>query len=370
MKKFINSILFKLSNLFKKKSNPKMKNVINEIENKLKQTLDTKIKIAVYGRSGAGKSSLVKKLTTSSKEIKISPTGDTTKNPDTHEYSSEIIFVDMPGYGTEEFPLNTFFERFPVAEYDLFIWLFDNKILESDIAFSKELAVNNRKCIYVRSFHDNIWQENKTTLELENEIVESVKKQLNSPNIELLFVSSRTNYGMEKLSEKIASSLNGSKKDKWYRTAKAYSKEFLDEKKTKCEKLVVLYAGLSAANVLNPVPALDVLIDLGFMFKLFNELKSNFGIDEDVKSNIELIAPTLAPIANNIVEYATKEGLKKLLQKYAGRKVISEGSKWVPVLGQVIAGSISFGITYYAGKEYLDDCYKIAEAYLEQNIKI
>ena len=81
-----------------------------------------KVKIAFFGQPGAGKSSLINELV--GKKVAATGNGtDTTQIAQIIEYN-EVVFVDLPGYGTCEFPANQYFTQFNPLQYDLFICVF------------------------------------------------------------------------------------------------------------------------------------------------------------------------------------------------------------------------------------------------------
>lgn len=84
----------------------------------------------------------------------------------------------------------------------------------------------------------------------------------------------------------------------------------------------------------------------------------------------ESVAPLIAGLAQETLQYSTKDGIVILLKQFAGRETIKSLGKWVPIIGQVVAGTIGYAVTYSAGKAYSERCYKLAEAVLEKSLKV
>ncbi|MFZ3577639.1 GTPase [Virgibacillus sp. DJP39] len=339
---------------------------IQEESKKIKESLaeeqQDKLKIALFGQPGAGKSSIINKLV-GKNVAEIGASTDVTKEAKIHEYN-ELLLVDLPGYGTSQFPPNEWMESFKPEEFDLFLCVFSGKFHDSDTTFFKELKSKGRVCLFVRNKYDDIWDPAKSTEELQEEILEDVQKQVGSQE-KVYFTSCRNSFGFDLLQEGIRNVLEPAKKDKYIRAAKAYTIKHLEQKRQECEGLVTRYAGLAAANGINPVPGLDVGVDVSLMLKMFKEIREIYGIEHKKFKNL---GPALLPVANKVIDYATKEGALLLLKHYATRISVSKLSKYVPIVGQAIAATVGFAITKSAGDAYLKDCHTLAEAILKEEL--
>jgi len=168
----------------------------------------------------------------------------------------------------------------------------------------------------------------------------------------------------------IADNLDKGHADKWARAAKANSVEMLNRKTGACKTRVLIAAGLAAANGLNPVPGVDITIDYAILLNLFSEIRGVFGLDEaNAKDLASKISPQQMKLYNTLLKYATKQGVPLLLKKFMKREAARRVGKYVPLVGQVIAGSVGFAITSSAGLSYMKDCHSIAEAILEHELQ-
>jgi len=100
---------------------------------------ETAKKIAIMGQPGAGKSSLLKKLTNG----EVIPSPVIGINTDATNWASDAkcnlvsrydgnIFVDVPGYDTQTHPLIDFKLRFPFSNFDAFLFVFNGKLHAAD----------------------------------------------------------------------------------------------------------------------------------------------------------------------------------------------------------------------------------------------
>jgi small GTP-binding protein len=362
-------IISKLSNNLlagNNQHNMTLRNEAKTVFARLKTEDESKVRIALFGQPGAGKSSLINAITGQ----QLAPEGvntDTTTEAISYEWHS-LLLVDLPGYGTKGFPRETYFSKFDILSFDAFICCFDGKLRDADVDFFTELKRRGKPCIFVRNKVDALFQRGSTIDELKKRITEEVQRTLGEKT-PFIFTSCRTGTGISTLQDAVASGLGEVARERFFRFAKAYSTTFLESKRKSCEGYIALAAGTSAANGLNPTPGLDVSVDAGILIGLFAKIKAAYGIKDESLGAKDFLPQALAPIANRIISFASKDGLMILLKKYAGRVVAKSLVKWVPFVGQLIAASAGFAITMAAGKDYLKDCHAIAEYILNEEMK-
>jgi GTP-binding protein EngB required for normal cell division/uncharacterized protein (DUF697 family) len=339
---------------------------IHDEAQKLRDRLNRKdrerVRIALFGQPGAGKSSLINKLV-GQPLAKVGVHTDTTTDAATYDWNG-VTLVDLPGYGTKRFPKDSYFERFDVPSFDLFLCVFDGKLHGDDNALFKELRAAGKVCLFVRNQSDKIWQDGKSDEELRAGIEADLRKQVEDRACEVFFTSCRSGEGIGALEKAIYDNLEAAKRERWARTAKAASKEFLEAKRDACETYVTLAAGAAAANALNPIPGADIAVDLGIMAGLFKEIRDAYGLSDERLH--DLAVGPLQAAAREVVEFASKQGLLTLLKRFAGRQTVKTVSKYIPFVGQVIAAAVGFGITKSAGDWYLERCHSLAESILDR----
>jgi GTP-binding protein EngB required for normal cell division/uncharacterized protein (DUF697 family) len=338
---------------------------VDRIKKQLGEMEKETIKVAFFGQPGAGKSSLINALV--GDDVCMTGVGtDTTLESNSHKWNG-LQLIDLPGYGTKQFNVIDFLSKFPVSEYDLFICVVSGKFHEQDNEMFQALFNANKVCLFVRNFYDALHDKYKSRDQLMEEVVADIRKQTNRM-VDIIFTSCASNYGLDRLSKAIFSTLSDSKKEKWVRFAKAYSQDFLEQKKLACEKYILFYAGASALNAFNPIPGVDVAVDATVILNLFSDIRNTFGLSSKlISSKMNILTPVLQTV-NNVMQYATKEGIAILLKSFAGREVVKGIGKYIPLIGQVVASSVGFGIVYQAGMSYLGDCYTVAKSLLDSEL--
>lgn len=178
----------------------------------------------------------------------------------------------------------------------------------------------------------------------------------------------RKNQGIKELSDAIYKNINDAQKAKWVMSAKAYSLEFLEMKKEACQKYVYVASGVAAANAINPIPGVDIGVDLSILVGLFKKIRDSYGLNDEKLKSKEYTIPSLVPLANNVLKYATTEGIEILIKRYAAREISKTVLKYVPFVGQAIAASLGYAIIRTAGISYLNDCHELARQILEKEL--
>lgn len=336
------------------------------LREKLEMQDKNPLKIALFGQPGSGKSSIINRLV-GYKVVQTGVATDKTLQAQVIHWN-HLLLVDLPGYGTSKFPANDFFDKFDIKSFDLYLCVFSGKFHQVDTDFFYELRSNGKICLFIRNFHDIIWDEGKTVIELEQEIIEDTCQQTRSRE-HVYFTSCRTGKGINELSEAIYNHIDETQKAKWLISAKAYSAEFLDKKKEECKKYVYMASGAAALNGLNPLPGVDIGIDVSIIIGIFTFLRKSYGLNDDKLKSKEYTVPTLAPLVNNVLKYSAKEGVNTLLKRFLSSEAVKEVSKYIPFVGQAIAATIGYGITRSACIYYLQECHSLAKAMLDEELK-
>lgn len=338
-----------------------------KIRHRLDEENNAIVSVALFGQPGAGKSSLINKIV-GKKVADVGVETDKTVNAARYE-TKGLCFVDLPGYGTANFPKESYFDRFNIQQFDLFLCVTSGKLHQADTEFFQELAKRDKVCIFVVNKHDELWEDDISIEELEQRKVKDITSHVGRP-VTIVFTSCRKGTGLDKLNTEIMNNLDGAKRERWTRGAKAYSAQFLLEKRAACERYVAIAAAASAANGINPIPGADVAVDLSILLKLFSEIREAFGLNDAFLAKLkESAIPIVARLANNVVQYAAKEGLLLLLKSFLGRQTVKTFAKFIPFIGQAIAAGLGYAITSNVGNSYLNDCHDLAQEILEHKLE-
>lgn len=338
-----------------------------KIRLKLDEDKRTTVSVALFGQPGSGKSSLINKIV-GQKVAEVGVETDKTVKAASYE-AKGLRFVDLPGYGTKNFPKDSYFQKFDINQFDLFLCVSSGKLHQADTEFFQELVKRGKVCIFVVNKHDELWEDGVRVEELEQRKIDDIIKHVGQP-VRIVFTSCREDTGLDALNIEIQNNLEGAKNERWARGAKAYSTRFLKEKKAACEKYVFYAAAAAAANGINPVPGADVAVDISIIMKLFKEIRDDYGLSDNFLTSLKQSSiPVVGRLANNVVQYAAKEGILVLLKSFAGRQAVKSFAKYIPLIGQALAASLGYAITSNVGNSYHSDCYQLAEEILNNELR-
>ncbi|MBQ9762889.1 MAG: 50S ribosome-binding GTPase [Phascolarctobacterium sp.] len=314
--------------------------------------------IAVVGQPGAGKSSLINNLI-GEKVAETGPQTDVTKLISAYEYNF-MRLLDVPGYGTKLFPFEKWIQDYPLEDYDAIIYVYASKLIEEDSKLFEHIRIWNqyrRKPLFLVRNHCNDLENENERLDVEKDL----KKSLSYSGVvsnDVIFVDcSREKVGITELKLKIeqANIVNIWKQ----RISDSFEKArdvYLEEKSLLAMGEIDTYKKLAGANGLNPILVADMAIDVGIYLKMFADIRKCYGIEQN-DFNLYVVFP----VAKKLAELLTKQGVILLIKNFGTRFMVKNTSKYIPVIGQAVAATISWNLAKYAGEQYNNDCIELAK---------
>jgi uncharacterized protein (DUF697 family) len=143
------------------------------------------------------------------------------------------------------------------------------------------------------------------------------------------------------------------------------SKAELDAIRDECKSMVTTRAGISGAAAVVPVPGADVGADITLLLEMIPTINRKFGlspeqIDELDPKIKQLIFVTVTSVGSQMIGKAiTKQLIVQILKRIGIRVAAKSVAKWIPILGQAAAATISFGAMKLVGNSHVDDCYQV-----------
>ncbi|XP_060113997.1 interferon-inducible GTPase 5-like [Heteronotia binoei] len=365
--------------------NKNLQDVIEQSNNDLNLLKNTTLDIAITGVAGAGKSSLVNALRgmpdygegaaeTGDKQT----TMERKKFP--HPTSPNVTLWDLPGIGTPDFEPKKYLKKVNFKDYDFFIIVASNRFTTNDALLAREIQKMKKKFYYVRTKVDvSIDSERRKPDFVEEKCLEQIRTYCSDnltqrrESVPMVFLISRWDLQMHdfpRLQETLENDLDGLKRDVLIAALPAFSKEVLKKKKATMDALIWKIALVSCGIGTIPIPGLSLVCDISILVGTMSYFCKVFGLDADslhrlanrVGKPIDVLRSAIkkSPMASQITtEYVTDLLTKSLL---CGTVMAVEFVlDFVPVLGSLTGGALSFVTTFYILKSFLHDVEEDAE---------
>lgn len=162
-------------------------------------------KVAILGQPGAGKSSLLKKMT----KGRVKPLPLIGVQTDATDWSSDFTcnllsvyenyaFADIPGYDTSSHPIDAFLSFFPFQNFDVFIFVIHGKLHSADEDIFNRIVRCGKKVSIARSFSDSLDSDDIKFFE------DDIRRRLSLLHSDpIFFFSNRTGDGIESVFDSI-----------------------------------------------------------------------------------------------------------------------------------------------------------------------
>ena len=149
----------------------------------------------------------------------------------------------------------------------------------------------------------------------------------------------------------------------------------LERVRDECKSMVTTRAGLSAGAAIVPVPGADIGADVMLLLEMIPMINRKFGLapeqidqlDPQIKKLILVAATSIG--SDMIGKLLTKEIILQVLKRVGIRVASKQVAKYIPILGQAVAATISFGAMKMVGNSHVDDCFEVAKRALEAQQK-
>ncbi|CAG2211859.1 unnamed protein product [Mytilus edulis] len=207
----------------------------------------------------------------------VTGSGNTTKEPTAYQnpQNKRIVFYDLPGIGTMEFPKATYAEKMELERYDYFFIFFD-KVVSEDDYFLVCMLINMKKsfCLYlVRSKIDEDLRNAEDDGKREEEVIPGIREKINEQI---------SRYEHLKNSDAIFL-ISSKKKDMgdWKNLLHHIEKCLPPPKFETFMKRIKLATLASACIAAAPVPGLDVVANIALLVEEVVHYINVFGLSKE-----------------------------------------------------------------------------------------
>nr|XP_042703758.1 interferon-inducible GTPase 5-like [Chrysemys picta bellii] len=352
---------------------------------------NTKLKIAITGDTGSGKSSFINAIRSlndndsgAAKTGVVETTQKQTSYP--HPIYPNVIVWDLPGIGSPKYPAETYVKDMNLDQYDFFIIIAALRFTEADTKLAKEIKRMGKKFYFVRSKVDadlaneqrkRDFKEEKTLAAIRSDCMEQLQKAgIISPQVFLVSRWDFHKYDSPQLQETFANDLDTHKRHVLICALPSTSEKILKEKQKALQEHIWKQALKSCALAAVPLPYLSVKCDVDILVENMREYCKSFGLDDDSlkpfakqvgKSVDELKSVMQCALAKDI----TREEALKRLREATGEPMMTVKYfiSVVPLIGTGIAAERSYNVTYEMLHTFLDEVAEDAQRVLKKALE-
>lgn len=361
-----------------------------------------KVRIAVIGRSGTGKSSLINALCGS----KVARTGvtETTDEPREYEWGG-LHIIDCPGCGTRRFPMATYVDDLKLNSYDAFLLVTAKRVFEDDIILMNEISQKIGRTVHVirsmidqdlENAHEDGLSPSEALLSMRDDLIAQctqapvtgnrstdAKSDISQfkprgyplaarPKFWLVSARHSESFDFPALQDTIYQDLPEAKREKFAFSVHAYTSVLLHKKRDVARKQVLLFAGLAAANGFNPLFGLDIAADIAIISQMNSWILRCYKLDDKSTSHYRNVtgakAHKVQAILGRVAAYGAREFIVGTLKKQAGRITSKEIAKWFPIVGSVTAAGTAFAMVNWMGNDLIKKCEDAVQELVQENI--
>jgi GTP-binding protein EngB required for normal cell division len=343
---------------------------------------ETEVKCGLIGPAGSGKSSLINAIF-GEKVAAVGVVETTAAAQEFRHGGKGLILVDLPGVGTANWPRESYIERLGLLSYDCFLVVTAERFTENDVHLYRELTSRGKPCFLLRNkfdravedaLHDSGLDEEQVRGQIEHDIRAKLQPAMPA-RIYLTSARHPARYDLGSLLDDVAAVLSGIKQARFIADMAAYSTEALKKKREVALELMPLYAGLAAANGLNPIPGFDIAADVALLVKMGNRIAEIYGLTSQHFEYVRrLVGPhalpgVMAKVTQFAAKYLVREGIIALLRSSAKKTGARKTSKWIPLVGPLISAGLGWRATFILGEEMLNEAEALALEILADVLK-
>lgn len=129
---------------------------------------------------------------------------------------------------------------------------------------------------------------------------------------------------------------------------------------------------ISAGAATIPVPFLDLIIDLGVLSVLLPEINAKFGLAPEQMSVYDPVTKKVnwRELSKRGFELSSfvvaRSAIKKSINNVVGKFAAKQVTKFIPLGGSIIAGTLGYLIMKKIAETHVEDCYQTAQKILER----
>ena len=286
-----------------------------------------------------------------------------------HPTNPKIKFWDLPGIGTPNYPdMATYCEKVELEKFDAFLILTGGRFTVEELKLAEKIKSINKNFFLIRTKIDasvdserkrkRSFNEKAMLQKIRSDCAENLGNLLSEMrDIFLISNHDRDKWDFARLLQAILDALPTYQRESMVLSLGNSVTTDIFQKKVQVLRGRIRYvATLSAAVAFFPIPGLSIAVDVGLILKEFAFYRSQLDLPEKGTDKFEkLHATTQAAVSK--LSITTAAQLATYLSVFATESAVEEAVSFIPILGSLIASTMSFTTTYAA----LQQCLKAVE---------
>jgi len=357
------------------------------LHRKLDEWMQIPLNVAVIGRSGVGKSSFINAIKHvdaddedgAPVDVNESTVSLTEFRSYPHPSIPLLKFWDLPGVGTDRFPRQTYLPDIQVDRFDFFLLITADRFTEDDTWLGREFAKRNKKYFFVRTkvgvdisnnkkAHPKTHKEDDVVRDIRESTQEHLKEN-GCENVPVFLIDSYkvNKFDFDLLEGRLIEDCPKPKKSALILSLQATSKEIISLKVAELRSRMWKQAALSKAVGAIPVPGVSLVMDIGIVTEESEFYFTQLGLDEtSLKRYAELTKTDYQHLKSIVASSLGGFEIRAIVHTCVksdglmAAAAAEEVSRYIPLIGSLIAAPLSFRGTYCALKLILGKMERVA----------
>ena len=286
-----------------------------------------------------------------------------------HPTNPKIKFWDLPGIGTPNYPnMATYCEKVELEKFNAFLILTAVRFTANELELAKKIKSINKNFFLIRTkIDENViagrsrkrsFDEKAMLQMIRSDSAENLGDLLSDErDIFLISNHDRDKWDFARLLQAILDALPTYQRESMLLSLSNYvTTDILQKKVEVLRGRIWKVATLSAAVAFFPIPGLSIAVDIPLILNEFALYRSQLALPEKGTADFEKLHVTTQDAVAKI-SITTAAQLAAYLSVFATESAVEEAVSYIPILGSMIASTISFTTTYAA----LQKCLKTVE---------
>ena len=286
-----------------------------------------------------------------------------------HPTNPKIKFWDLPGIGTPNYPdMATYCEKVELEKFDAFLILTGGRFTADELKLAEKIKSINKNFFLIRTKIDasvdserkrkRSFNEKAMLQKIRSDCAENLGDLLSEMrDIFLISNYDRDKWDFARLLQAILDALPTYQRESMVLSLGNSVTTDIFQKKVQVLRGRIRYvATLSAAVAFFPIPGLSIAVDVGLILKEFAFYRSQLDLPEKGTDKFEKLHVTTQAAVSKL-SITTAAQLATYLSVFATESAVEEAVSFIPILGSLIASTMSFTTTYAA----LQQCLKAVE---------